>query len=147
PVLAQWGGGALGQRLDELQRTGVPQRAPHGVVVRVGTGQAYVLGDRSGEEVRPLRHPGDPAVPVGAVELREVRSADPYPAFGGADEAEEHVQQGRLARSAGADECDGLPGPDGEGDVRHRVRGTARVADRHVLEGEVTVRDARGSGL
>ncbi len=87
-----------------------------------------------------LRHPGDAGVPCGHVEGGEVRSADPDPSGGRGDEAEEGVQERRLARPTGADECHGLPRLDGEVHVRDGVRAPPRVADRHVLEGQGTLR-------
>lgn len=74
PVLAEHGVDSQRQRVDELQCPRVPQCPSHGGLVGVGPGQPHVLGDRPGEQLRPLRHPRDTRPPLLQVELCEIGS-------------------------------------------------------------------------
>ena len=68
---------------------------------RRGGPSADVVGDRRGEQVRPLRHPGHRAAPRVGVERRPGRRRRRGPAPRcRRDEAEQHAEQRRLAAAA-----------------------------------------------
>lgn len=70
--------GSLGvrQSVGEVHGTGLAERTAYVGVDSVGAGEAYVVGDGPGDEVRVLRDPGDMAVPLGRVDVGQVPVAD-----------------------------------------------------------------------
>ncbi len=110
--LAEPGRHAVRQRVDEVQRARVAQGGAHRGGVGIRARQPYVLGDGAGEQMRVLRNPGDPLPPALGGEGGDVPAVDESPAAMRFGEAEQHAQQRGLARAGGADQCDGLAGPD-----------------------------------
>ncbi len=74
PVLTEHTPDAPGQRVHEVQGARVDQRPSYGGVVGVGAGEADILGDRPGVQLRPLRHPGDSGPPAFQVHVGEIDS-------------------------------------------------------------------------
>jgi hypothetical protein len=109
-VLAQHRPGTRRQRVHELGRPRVAQCPRHGVVVGVRPGEAHVLRDGPGEEVRPLGHPGDPLPPALRVHRPQFDSPDAYrtAVLRRLHEPQHHVQQRRLADPARSDQGDRL---------------------------------------
>lgn len=133
-VLTELCSGTVRQRGHEVVGPCLPQRGHDRRVVRVRTGQPYVVRDRPGEEMRPLRHPRDLLAPAFRGESGKIGPADPHPPLVRNGEPQHHAEQRGLADSAGAGQGDGLPGLDHEGCGIQRGRGPAPVPDRHAVQ-------------
>ncbi len=138
-ALAQHGLQPARQPVHEVQRVRPGQRGPHLGLGRVGPAQPDVLGDRPREEVRPLRHPGDLRAPARRVQLVQpvrgpVGRGDPYRSRRRADEAEQHREQGALARAARAGESQRLAGGEGQREPVQRGGRPAGVTGRQRVE-------------
>ena len=120
---------------------GGPGRRGHVVVGRLGPRQPQVVGHGADDQHRALRHPGDPLPPGGGIDVGEVDPADGDPPALGTPEPEQQVEQGRLARAAGAADADGLGGSDPQPEPLEHRPGAA--VDGDVLHPQ---RHARGVG-
>lgn len=136
PVLPEQGVGPVGQRVHELQCSGVAEGPADGGVVGVGPGEADVLRDGTRVQMGALGHPCHLLVPGLPGDAGELRPADPYPAPLRAYEAQGGGDQGRLARAARSDECDGLPRSYLEGHPGHGVVVASRVPDADLVEAQ-----------
>ena len=114
-------------------------RLPHGVVGRVGTGEARVVPDRAGEEERLLGDDADLAAQRVQRHRAQVEAVDEHAAALGVVEAVHQLGHRRLARSGRPDEGDRLARGDVEVDVlQHRDGGV--VAEGDVVEADRAAR-------
>ena len=110
------------------------------VVARAGARHADVLGDGAGEQVRPLRHPGDAVAPCFDVDLPQIRPAGEHRSRVGLFESQQQAHDRRLARSRWPDKRRHRARRKVQRHVRERRRSLRAITERHMLEANVTRR-------
>ncbi len=89
--------------------------------------QADVAADRAGEQKWILQNHAEAAAEIGEVHVFDIDAVDPHCAFLHIIEAQEQGDDRGLARAGVADDGDGLPGFDGEGDIAENPVGNSVV--------------------
>ncbi len=135
-ALAHRGVEPLGQRLDEVPGLGGARRLDDlglgGVRLAVGD----VVAHRALEQVDVLADQADGPAQRGQLELADRLAIDADLARRGIVEAQQQLDQGRLARAGGADQCQGMPRRHGQLDALDPSPGIA-VTEGHRLEADL----------
>src|SRR6185295_5306649 len=98
--------------------------------------EQQVLADRAREELRVLGDEADLRAQLVEIERPAGLAVVEDLAAPGRVEADEQLDEGRLARARGADEREGLAAFGREGDLRERRRRGRLVREADALEGE-----------
>ena len=146
PALAQHGVEALGQPVDQVGEAGVVHRPADPLGRGVGPAEGDVVGQGPGEQVGSLGDPGHLGPPRVGVQVGQIERADPDSARGRTDEAQHHLEQGRLPAAARAGQGHDLARGDGEVDPVEGRLGPARVADHQVGDDQAGHRRVRKLG-
>ncbi len=134
-ALAQFGGEALRQRLDEVRGVRGTDRAGDRFVVRIQAPVAHVLAQAGGEQHRMLRNQRDRLAQRvrGEVFDRHAVHAD-APGLH-VVEAQQEREHRALAGARRADQRDGLTRANMQDEaLQHRARGLAGIGECHVVE-------------
>ena len=95
------------------------ERLPQLVVGGIGTAEAEIGRDRSGEQERLLRHVADLAPQQIGVEVADIDPIDEHLAAARVEQPGDQVDQRRLAGTGAADDRRGLTGGDAKADPPH----------------------------
>ncbi len=122
------------------------RRTPDIVIADRRVAKANVVGNRSGEQVDVLQHQAEQPAQLVERQLADVDAVDENPPAADVVEAQQQVDQRRLAGARGADDADALAGPDLE---RHVLENVVRRRCRRTRRGRRRCGRGRlrGSGL
>ena len=110
-ALAQRGGEAFGQAVEEFGGMGGFGRGAHLGVARLGPAVADVLRRGAGEDHRLLGHQADAPAQCGGIGLGDIDAVEQEPSLLGIVEAQQQLEDRRLAGARGADQRQLLPAP------------------------------------
>ncbi len=131
------------QGLDELERMGLGGGGPHLLIRRGRPAVADVVGDGAVQQRGILGHHGDMGAQALLRRLGDVLAVDQDPPRLYLVEAQQDVDEGRLAGAGGADEAEALARRDVEIDAMQHAAGGA-VAEAHILEAHGALLDLEG---
>ncbi len=141
-LLAEKGGEALGQGVEEFQRIGGARRLPHVLVRSVGPAIADIVPGRGGEDHRILRHQPDLPADVGRIGVAQIDAVEADGAVLGIVEAQQQLQDSAFSGAGRPHQRHRLAGRHRQGEAVQR----RFVGPRRIMEGDGVERDSPGSG-